>query len=126
MVKKGSYQYNFRPAGTYSAEVIQWLKSQKDKPYSLTLLIHKACQQYGPTTDLKAKVMNDFSALSSDATTASKPVSQPISEPQSPSPAPSQIPTPSPKPQPQSTEPEPTNSDDADDDMPNLGFLSHN
>lgn len=54
------YQYNYKPSGENVDEIVNWLKSQHDKGYSLNLIIRKAIHQYGINTDLKQYMTDRF------------------------------------------------------------------
>ena len=138
------YQYNYKPSGENVNEIVNWLKNQHDKGYSLNLLIRKAIHQYGIKTDLKQymtdRFINDGYQTPIQPSTQTKIQSQQMktSDPTT---------TKTNKIEKQNTQPqrptEPSNSnpnnflqkaqdddqvDSAEDqeDMPNFGFLSKN
>lgn len=143
------YQYNYKPSGDNVAEIINWLKNQHDKGYSLNLIIRKAIHQYGPNTDLKQymtdrfindeygqPVSNSAQTVTQPATVTttsntSNPTSAPTDTPTVESTATSQQPVAKPNPQPnnflQKSDDDDQDTTETDpDEAPNFGFLSGN
>ena len=138
------YQYNYKPSGENVNEIVNWLKNQHDKGYSLNLLIRKAIHQYGIETDLKQymtdRFINDGYQTPIQTSAQSTNQSQQMTTNNPKTTKANQIEKQNPQPQ-QSTEPSNRNpnnflqkSQDDDqvdsaedqDDMPNFGFLSKN
>lgn len=138
------YQYNYKPSGENVDEIVNWLKSQHDKGYSLNLIIRKAIHQYGINTDLKQYMTDRFINDGYQATPqASQTVTVPIAHSNTniaSSATPSSNTQSTPKPQPKSSN-KPTNpnsflqkpkeDDQTDpetdaDESPNFGFLNNN
>lgn len=138
------YQYNYKPSGENVNEIVNWLKNQHDKGYSLNLLIRKAIHQYGIETDLKQYMTDRF--INDGYQTPIQPSTQPTVQSQQMTTSDptttktNQIKKQNPQPQ-QPTEPSNSNPnnflqksqdddqvDSAEDqeDMPNFGFLSKN
>lgn len=138
------YQYNYKPSGENVNDIVNWLKNQHDKGYSLNLLIRKAIHQYGIETDLKQYMTDRF--INDGYQTPIQPSTQPpINSQQMTTSNPTttkanQIEKQNPQPQ-QPTKPANSNPnnflqksqdddqvDSAEDqeDMPNFGFLSKN
>lgn len=138
------YQYNYKPSGENVNDIVNWLKNQHDKGYSLNLLIRKAIHQYGIETDLKQYMTDRF--INDGYQTPIQPSTQPpINSQQMTTSNPTttkanQIEKQNPQPQ-QPTEPSNNNPNNflqksQDDDqvdsaedqenMPNFGFLSKN
>lgn len=72
------YQYNYKPSGENVNEIVNWLKNQHDKGYSLNLLIRKAIHQYGIETDLKQYMTDRFinDGYQTPIQTSTQPTSQ--------------------------------------------------
>lgn len=138
------YQYNYKPSGENVNEIVNWLKNQHDKGYSLNLLIRKAIHQYGIETDLKQymtdRFINDGYQTPIQPSTQSTNQSQQMTTSNPTTTKANQIEKQNPQPQ-QPTEPSNSNPnnflqksqdddqvDSAEDqeDMPNFGFLSKN
>ena len=138
------YQYNYKPSGENVNEIVNWLKNQHDKGYSLNLLIRKAIHQYGIETDLKQymtdRFINDGYQTPIQPSTQPKNQSQQMTTSNPTTTKANQIEKQNPQPQ-QPTEPSNNNPnnflqksqdddqvDSAEDqeDMPNFGFLSKN
>ena len=138
------YQYNYKPSGENVNEIVNWLKNQHDKGYSLNLLIRKAIHQYGIETDLKQYMTDRF--INDGYQTPIQPSTQPTTQSQQMTTSnptttkANQIEKQNPQPQ-QPTEPSNNNPnnflqksqdddqvDSAEDqeDIPNFGFLSKN
>lgn len=138
------YQYNYKPSGENVDEIVNWLKSQHDKGYSLNLIIRKAIHQYGINTDLKQYMTDRFINDGYQATPqASQTVTVPITHANSnvASSATSSHDTqsttvPEPKSSNKPTDPnnflqKPKEDDQTDletdaDESPNFGFLNNN
>lgn len=138
------YQYNYKPSGENVNEIVNWLKNQHDKGYSLNLLIRKAIHQYGIETDLKQYMTDRFinDGYQTPIQTSTQPTnqSQQMTTSNPTTTKANQIEKQNPQPQ-QTTEPSNNNPnnflqksqdddqvDSAEDqeDMPNFGFLSKN
>lgn len=138
------YQYNYKPSGENVNEIVNWLKNQHDKGYSLNLLIRKAIHQYGIETDLKQymtdRFINDGYQAPIQPSTQPPIQSQQMTTSDPTTTKANQIEKQNPQPQ-QQTEPSNSNPnnflqksqdddqvDSAEDqeDMPNFGFLSKN
>lgn len=74
------YQYNYKPSGENVNEIVNWLKNQHDKGYSLNLLIRKAIHQYGIETDLKQYMTDRF--INDGYQTPIQPSTQPTNQSQ--------------------------------------------
>lgn len=138
------YQYNYKPSGENVNEIVNWLKNQHDKGYSLNLLIRKAIHQYGIETDLKQYMTDRFinDGYQTPIQTSTQPTnqSQQMTTSNPTTTKANQIEKQNPQPQ-QPTEPSNNNPNNflqksQDDDqvdsaedqenMPNFGFLSKN
>lgn len=138
------YQYNYKPSGENVNDIVNWLKNQHDKGYSLNLLIRKAIHQYGIETDLKQYMTDRFinDGYQTPIQTSTQPTnqSQQMTTSNPTTTKANQIEKQNPQPQ-QPTEPSNNNPNNflqksQDDDqvdsaedqenMPNFGFLSKN
>lgn len=138
------YQYNYKPSGENVNDIVNWLKNQHDKGYSLNLLIRKAIHQYGIETDLKQYMTDRFinDGYQTPIQTSTQPTnqSQQMTTSNPTTTKANQIEKQNPQPQ-QPTKPANSNPnnflqksqdddqvDSAEDqeDMPNFGFLSKN
>lgn len=138
------YQYNYKPSGENVNEIVNWLKNQHDKGYSLNLLIRKAIHQYGIETDLKQYMTDRFinDGYQTPIQTSTQPTnqSQQMTTSNPTTTKANQIEKQNPQPQ-QPTEPSNNNPNNflqksQDDDqvdsaedqenIPNFGFLSKN
>lgn len=143
------YQYNYKPSGENVDEIVNWLKNQHDKGYSLNLIIRKAIHQYGLNTDLKQymtdRFINDgYQATPQVSQTITAPIDQSstatVKSPNTITATPSHntqhVTKPQPKPSSKPTNPnsflqKPQEDDQTDldtdtDESPNFGFLNTN